>query len=438
MLRSVLTGLARAPFKSCITLSTVGLGVGVLIFALSIGSAFARLIRHQLERDGRVIMVANARWDADGALEYVKPFQFDRQVLDALLHGVTGARAASPVTASGWNEFEAGGATYQVRSVLGVGASYLEVMSLELVAGSPLTAAMVAAGEPRALLSATLAELLFGSPVDAIGQTVRPPLPAITTPDGAGVSAAALGKLRDMLAPPVTVTGVFADPGELQRRAYGIADMLIPATAALPGAAAEFMEGFVMSRIALLVEGGGLATVESQARAALAQQYGGGLAVVVWEGQPTGAAADLDEARSTVRTFTLVVNLLGFVLLVTGCVGILGIMLVEVLGRSREIAIARAFGASKGAIVREFAARSLLMVSAAAVIGVALSLFLSGPLTELAAPIFRGVTAAELGGVISPAGVLTGVAAAFGVGGLLGILPVFSALAAPIAEGIRD
>ncbi len=35
-------------------------------------------------------------------------------------------------------------------------------------------------------------------------------------------------------------------------------------------------------------------------------------------------------------------------LLVAGCVGILSIMMVEVLGRTRQIAIAHAFGASKG------------------------------------------------------------------------------------------
>ena len=94
------------------------------------------------------------------------------------------------------------------------------------------------------------------------------------------------------------------------------------------------------------------------------------------EGQPAGGSADLEEARSTVRTFSLAVNLLGFVLLVTGCVGILSIMLVEVLGRTRQIAIARAFGATKGAMLREFVARSLVMVGLAAAIGVALILFL--------------------------------------------------------------
>ena len=126
-------------------------------------------------------------------------------------------------------------------------------------------------------------------------------------------------------------------------------------------------------------------------------------------------------------------------LLVTGCVGILSIMLVEVLGRSRQIAIARAFGASKGAILREFVTRSLILVGAASALGVALSLFLSAPLTDLVVPIFRGVTRADLSAaVISPAGILTGVVAALGVGGLLGVLPLFPALATPIAEGPRD
>lgn len=439
-LRSVLTGLARSPVKSCITLATVGLGVGVLICALSIGSAFARTIAEHLERDGRVVMVANARRASHGGLEAVKPFQFDRQVVGALLHGVAGARAASPVTRADWTEFEIAGATYQVRSVLGVGDSYLQVMGLQLIAGSPLNAAMPATGELQALVSATMAEMLFGSPVDAIGQTIRPPMPAtpvISTPDGVDVDAV-LDKLRAVLAPPVTVRGVFADPGELQRRAYGIADMLMPATGMVPGEAVPFMEGYLMSQVALLVEGGEVATIESQVRAALAQQYGDGVAVEVWEGQPSGVTAYLDQARSTVRTFSLVVNLLGFVLLVTGCVGILSIMLVEVLGRSRQIAIARAFGASKGVILREFAARSLLLVGAAAALGVVLSRFLSGPLTELVAPVLRGVTAADLGGVISPGSVLIGIAAALGVGGLLGVVPVFAALATPIAEGIRD
>lgn len=225
-LRSVLSSLARSPFKSSITLATVGLGVGVLIFALSISTAFNRLIAENLERSGRVVMVANARWDEAGALESVKPFQFDGRAPGALLHGVVGARAASPVTETSWADFQTERGTYQVRSVLGVGESYLDVMGLDLVIGSPITAAAMAAGERHALLSATLAEILFGSPVEAVGQTVRPPMPDVSIQGAENVPDAAIAMLRDLLSPPITVGGVFSDPSELQRRAYGIADML--------------------------------------------------------------------------------------------------------------------------------------------------------------------------------------------------------------------
>ena len=434
-IRSVLTGLARSPVKSFVTLSTVGLGVGVLIFALSISGAFSRLVSDQLERGGLVVMVANVERDEDGALQQVRPPQFDGNAIEALRTGVSGAAAASPVAFTPWTEFVVAGANYRFRSVVGVNEDYLDVMGLEVVAGSAFSAADIAAGVREAMLSETMAEVLFGSSLQALGQVIRPP--AATQGAGGGGGG---GFGRNFTPPTYTVRGVFDDPSEIQRRAYGVGDMIVPMTSAFPSNVnAARLAGFLNARIALRVRGSGLATVESQARGALAQQYGDGVTVEVWEGRPDGATAALDEARSTVATFSLVVNLLGFVLLVTGCIGILSIMLVEVLGRTREIAVERAVGASRGMIAREFFARSLVMVGAAAVIGVALSLLLSGPLTELVVPIFRGTTQAELGGaVIDPAAIAIGVGAAIGAGGLFGVLPVFSALRVPIAEGMRE
>lgn len=431
-IRSVLTGLARSPVKSFVTLSTVGLGVGVLIFALSISGAFSRLVSDQLERGGLVVMVANVERDEDGELQQVRPPQFDGNAIDALRTGVSGAVAASPVAFTPWTEFVVAGANYRFRSVVGVNEDYLDVMGLEVVAGSAFTAADVAEGVRAAMLSETMAEVLFGSPLEALGQVIRPP----ASRQGAGGG----GFGRNFTPPTYTVRGVFGDPSEIQRRAYGVGDMIVPMTSAFPSTVnASRLAGVLNSRIALRVRGSGLATIESQARGAVAQQYGDGVTVEVWEGRTDGETAALDEARSTVATFSLVVNLLGFVLLVTGCIGILSIMLVEVLGRTREIAVERAVGASRGMIAREFFARSLIMVGAAAVIGVALSLLLSGPLTELVVPIFRGTTQAELGGaVIDLAAIAIGVGAAVGAGGLFGVLPVFSALRVPIAEGMRE
>ena len=390
--RSALSSLGRSPVKAAVMLATVGLGGAVLIFALSISTAFGRLISERLDGNGLVVTVRVTDEEGDG-----EPVDSNGTV-DTLLHDIVGAAAASPVAPPPIPRlFVAGQTTYEIRDVLGVWDAYLEVMQLDVIAGRRF-----AEGSRDALISESLAEILFGSPVAALGQPLQ------------------TAELR-----LYTVRGVFADPDELRRRAYGIADMLVPLSVGTP---------FLVLR----VEGRRFATVESQVRSALAAQLRSH-AVEVWEGHPFRMGGALEEARSTVRTFSVVVNLLGALLLATGCVGILSLMLVEVLRRSRQIALSRAFGAAKAVIVREFLARSLIMMGASSALGVALSLFLSAPLADLVLPILHDVTEFELSGrVITPGAVSAGVAAALGIGGLMGTLPVFSALSAPIAEGIRD
>ena len=422
-IRSALTSLGRSPVKSSVMLATVGLAVAVLIFALSITTALARLITERVEGDGLVVMVQiKDEEPSSGRAEY------RQKVTDTLLNDIVGAAAASPVDFVVLKSFKVGQATYEIRSVLMVSQAYLDVMRLDLIAGRGF-----GAGSRGALVSSSLAELLFGSPVAALGQALQTAEPRMEV---RGDESDAAKWVREMFMHLYTVRGVFADPDELRRRAYGIADMLIPLKL-FPGEADIWDR--VTLEFVLRATGSGFATVESQVRSALTAQFGEELAVEVWEGGPLDLSDALEEVRSTVRTFSLVVNLLGVLLLATGCVGIFSLMTVEVLSRSRQIALARAFGAAKAVIVREFLARSLVMVGAASALGVALSLFLSAPLTDLVVPIFQDVTEVELAGpVITPAAVVMGVAASIGVGGLLGTLPVFSALAAPIAEGIRD
>ena len=189
--------------------------------------------------------------------------------------------------------------------------------------------------------------------------------------------------------------------------------------------------------IALRATGTSLAAIESQVRAALARQYGHDAAVAVAQASGSANLHDLDP-RSTVRTLSLILNLLAVLILITGGVGLLSLMMVEVLSRSRQIALARAFGASKRTIAAEFLRWSVVMAAAASAVGVVLSLFLSAPLVALVTAVFRDATIDLTGPVVTPTAVAAGAAAAIGMGGLLGPLPVFSALAAPIAEGIRD
>lgn len=462
-IRSVLSSLARSPLKSTLTLLTVGLGVGVLIFALSISSAFTQLFRRQLEQDGIVVMVANAEINKDtGEMEIIRPPQFDGKVMDVLRTDVAGVKAVSPVSGGMdggmgggyFNQIAAGTSTYRIRSVTTTNEEYARLMGLEFVAGSFFTADDVKSGARKVVISKTLAEILYGSAEAALNQIMKPPAPTVvrttqtpTAQANQGGQGQQGGQTRDFGAerrafvmPTFTVVGVFKDVGELQRTSFGVGDLIMPYTGTLPqGINVEMIQRFMLTNLALRVQGSGLKTVEAQVRTALAQQYGDDVKVEVWEGTPGGQTATLEQARATVATFSLVVNLLGFVLLVTGSIGILSIMLVEVLGRSREIALERALGASRRIIAQEYFTRSMLLSALSAVVGVALALVLSVPLKQLVLPIFSGVSSADLSGSVITLGAIgIGVGAALLVGGVFGVFPVIPALRTNISDGMRE
>jgi len=413
-LRAAPTGLGSSPLKSALLLATIALGVAALISALSISTALNRLMVERLERDGLIVHVYDA---ADPGQ---RSYRLNQQAVDALMREVTGAAAASLVSTLASDEYVVGGTTYQVRTAVTASASYLQVMGLEMIAGAGVDT-------PRqAVISAGLAEVLYGSAAAALGQTLQTAPPRMTV--RGDVSPEAAANFRRAYMPAYVVRGVFRDPDELRRRVYEIADLVVgldPDSVNPPA-------------ITLHATGASLAAIESQVRAALARQYGHDAAVAVAQASSSANLHDLDP-RSTVRTLSLILNLLAVLILITGGVGLLSLMMVEVLSRSRQIALARAFGASKRTIAAEFLRWSVVMAAAASAVGVVLSLFLSAPLVALVTAVFRDAATIDLTGpVVTPTAAAAGVASAIGMGGLLGPLPVFSALAAPIAEGIRD
>jgi putative ABC transport system permease protein len=426
---SVLNSIKRSPLKSISTFVTVGIGVGVLIFALGMSSTFTDIMESQLESQGVVVNYANAEISTDGEIEVLRPPQSDGSIMDIIAYEVSGVEAISPIAPVNWTEFEVGGETFQVRSVLGVNEQYIDVFGLSLVAGVPFSADDVEQGAKKAVISESLAEVLFGSAFDAVGQTLNPP----------SITNAQAGGARKFSPPTYEIAGVVADPSELQRKSYGIADMIVPYTSVIPaGMNFEQASGFFAAQGVVLAKGVTTATVQSQLNEVLVRNYGDDFILETWEGGPGGATGYLSEMRRTVDTFSIVINLLGFILLAAASIGILSIMLVEALGRSREIAVERALGASKMSVLREFATRSVLVSAISAAIGIGLTFVLAGPLTDIILPIFSGISVAEVGSVISPQSVLIGAASALLIGGIFGVLPVFTVLQPGIADSIRE
>ena len=432
IIKQVADSLGRSPVKSTLTIITVGLGVGVLILVLSMTTSIRNNVETQLSDEGYVLMVANASLNENDQPEPVRPPQFTSEVIDALRGDVEGVVAASPVNAPNWQNFLADNEQFRVRSAVAVNHEYVDVMELDLIAGSYFTEEDVTAGTRYAVVTEGLAIALFGSPDAALGKVMSIPM---TNFGGGGGNFA-----RRFTPPSFYIHGVVADPSELMRKSYGIGDLIVPLTAILPaGMNVRIRMDFFYATLAVRIQGVDMETAESQIRESLARTYGDDVEVMVWEGTVRGESTYLAEVRDTISNFALVGNILGFVLLAVASIGIMSIMLVEAIGRSRDIALERALGASNQRIVGEYFTRSVVISLIAAIIGVGFSLVLANPLSSLIAPVFAGFSGlTQAGTVVSASAIGIAVVAAAVLGGIFGTFPVFSVLRTPIAEGLRD
>ncbi len=429
-IRAVLSSIAHSPGKSVLTIFTVGIGVGVLILALSMSSLFTTLIDEEMNGNENIITLMNGELNSEGEMEESRPPEFDENITDVLRNEVSGVVSVSPLVSPRWREIQVGSSMYQARSVMGVSAEYLSMMHLELALGTFFTEEDENTGTRKAVITETTAELLYGSSEKAIGSTLQPP--SFRRPDASDNEAAPKAQVY-------TVVGVIKDPSDMLRKAYGVGDIFIPYTTAFPMSLNNaFAKRMLMTTQVVKIEGGSIKRAEAQIREVLTREYGDDLTLSVWEGTPSGETAWLEQTRKTVSMFNLVVNLLGFVLLVIGSIGILSIMLVEVLNRSKEIAMERAFGASRFTIVKEFFARSLLFSLFSVLIGIALSLIFADPLQIVLEPVLNGIGIGHVSGnTVTPLAIFLGSISALLVGGFFGVLPVFSALKASISDAIR-
>jgi len=161
--------------------------------------------------------------------------------------------------------------------------------------------------------------------------------------------------------------------------------------------------------------------------------------VTTWEGNMDGISNYMNELRQTISIFTVTLNILGIVLLLTSSLGIFSIMVVEALGRKREIAIERSLGASKFRVIIEFWQWSVMLSFIGALLGVILAYLISKPVLGTLTPLLLELTEnINLGSSIKPLSLLLGVTLALGCGGLLGVLPAFSAVKSDISDTLRE
>ncbi len=435
-METIITSLRRLlkdPGKSLLTIGTISLGIAVLILALSLSAFFSDAVDALLHREGIVVAIGNGEFGSDGTYEQARPGVFDATLIPALEADVPGLEAAAPIMNIAWQYVIVDGNTYTPRSMTASSEKYLDVFNLELIAGSNFTADDVENAKAVSVISADLAELWFGSAENAVGKAIKPSM--------GGSQARGGDRAERFTLPDFTVVGVYQDPLETLRKAYGIADLVIPSTSFMPGGMGgrQLLSRFSNSLVYARVRAASVAAAESYIRSSISGLYGPDVTMTVWEGSPDSKTSVIDDVKESINTFSIITNILGFVLLFSGSIGILSIMLVDVLSRGREIALERAIGASKSVIIKEYIARSLILSGLSLILGIALSYLLSEPILALILPVFSIFPASIVGSqLITVWAVFLASVSALAMGALLGMVPINTAVQLDIIEGLRD
>lgn len=424
---------AKSPVKISLTVLSVALGTGILILSFSVSALLQREVTDQLQKGGTVLYVQNGTVKSDGTIERVdgRP-EWDSDAPTKVKSDVAGVEQAVVVSTTPFDEVQAAGKSWRVRSALGTAPDYFGVFGLSLVAGVEMTDADVDTGAKKIWLSEELARVIFGSAEVAVGQTVQPPGRMFRRGPG--------GEDSQNLIQNYTVAGVFSTPTEVNRRSYGIGDAVFPYTSVLPaGGNATLMKSFFSSTFVVRAVGVNGEKLAASIRSALAANYGDTVSVAVWEGSPRGASTYLQELRQAVSIFSVSVNVLGVVLLLISSLGIFSVMVVESLGRRKEISLERALGASQVLVLGEFWSWSVGLSLLGALVGLGFAFALSGPVLGTLAPLvgevstkFQSAAGLDLGAVAA------GLLLALGCGGILGLLPAFSAVRGTISETLRE
>ncbi len=288
-----------------------------------------------------------------------------------------------------------------------VGAAYFDVLGVRPAAGRLFVAEDDEPGSRRVVLSWGLWQELFGGSPDAVGRTL------------------------DLNGFPYTVVGV-AQPMENPRLSYSstTGPRLWRSTPSYFPTNGRGGRSF--TAIARLKPG--VSVSEAQAElsaiyARLAEEYPEANA-----GHIVRVAPLKDDLVGEVRpVLWMLLGAVGLVLLIA-CANVANLLLFRAAGRSREIALRSALGASRGRIVRQLLVESLLLSGAGAVAGIGIAVAATGGVLRLAAGHLPRVSGVGLDpGVLSFA-----LAAAVFATLVFGLIPALQTARPEGAEALKE
>jgi putative ABC transport system permease protein len=395
ILRVALAALARHRLRTLLTMLGITIGVAAVICTVALGEAASRQIEQQLAELGdNWIWIEAGNRSLRGVSTGGGGSRLTKEDMNAILE-LPAITACSPQVDTriqlvrgnqNWNTM------YR-----GVSPEYLDIRRWPVVAGSPFTEFDVASYSKVCVLGQVVAEKLFGDE-DPVGQAIRVRnLPFVVLGVLKAKGASGTANQDDTLLMPYTTA---------QRHIAGVRwfqDIMCSASSP------SMMEG-AKEQIA--------AVLRSQHR--LLPDAPDDFTILRPE-------ETLQLREESARTMGLMLSAIAAVSLVVGGVGILNIMLVSVVERTREIGIRLAVGARGRDIRLQFVAEAIVLSAGGGLLGILTAVGAAGVLSDLS-----GWAMA-----ISEQSVTTAVAVSAAVGMVFGYYPASRAAQLDPIDALR-
>ncbi|MFH2115627.1 MAG: ABC transporter permease, partial [Spirochaetota bacterium] len=423
----------KHPGKTLLQAAVIAAGALAFSTGLAMSGAICELERETYRYR---ISVANGSTDEAGRFEYTRPGVFTKDILEHLIDESGYIKKIAAVNETRWPAVKVGESRFSIRSVMAAEADYAAIMGLTIEAGRSYSPDESTQGARLAMLSASVAESLFGSADQAIGSFIESERGVMMVRTGQGQT-----QQSRLASERFEVIGVYRDPPELARTALGIPDAIIPFGAdrppGLPAQAASRIRTFVAEtdgtppetlklKLATSLETLGIVDAELEA----------------WEGDPatpnTGAAA---EARKVIAALSGAIAGLGTLVLAASVFGIYSGTSMEAAANRKGTAVRRALGESARGTVLRFASENAGFGAAAALGGAVLSIPAYQALAGAAETVLAGAGMSQ-GGIFPDwppiwapvvAVLMTALACA-----LFSLPPAIGASRAGIVDGIQE
>ncbi|RJQ36355.1 FtsX-like permease family protein [Candidatus Parcubacteria bacterium] len=344
-------GLRHAKVRSLLTILGIVIGIASVMLLMSIGTSAERLIVDQVERFGSNLISiqpggsSSSRFSPPPAVLGIVIKTLNERDLDTIRREPSVAGVSAEVRGSARVIFENNdlATTY-----IGVTGEYFDIINLEFESGGRFTPFDDDSAAPVAILGPGLADELFGER-NPIGKTIRIKdktfrVVGVISAEGLGLLGSAMS---DMVLIPMSVA---------QKQLLGINYYNEIAVKAADGYDVEFVKSRIIS---LLRQNHRITdpdkddfTVRTQAEA-------------------------LDLLGTVTSVLTLFLTAIASISLIVGGIGVMNIMLVSVVERTREIGLRKAVGATNRDILMQFLVEAIMLSIVGGIAGIALGALLA-------------------------------------------------------------